>query len=316
MTKGKTMTRSFLLLMSMLCCVPLAADQATSSPLSGTSKVSSSNASFKSAKAFMDQGKFAEAAATYEAMGVQKYSKSEAWRLNNWGLTLLRLDKAGDAVPILEKAVASDMKNFTAWANLGVAYESIGDKVKAADTFRNALELLRTENAALASGRKSKDQEELVNDSPTSGSAETLDEVPAVLRGDKLAAALKAANTMMDDGQFQEAVLAYAKIGITTPAKREGWRLNNWGLAYIRLGNYKMALPRLKRSVDVFPENPKAWNNLGVVYENLGMAAAAKDAYTKAAAAGQPSETDAAKIELNNLKLDFNAEKKKWEASK
>jgi Flp pilus assembly protein TadD len=120
----------------------------------------------------------------------------------------------------------------------------------------------------------------------------------------------------MDDGQFQEAVLAYAKIGITTPAKREGWRLNNWGLAYIRLGNYKMALPRLKRSVDVFPENPKAWNNLGVVYENLGMAAAAKDAYTKAAAAGQPSETDAAKIELNNLKLDFNAEKKKWEASK
>jgi tetratricopeptide (TPR) repeat protein len=110
-------------------------------------------------------------------------------------------------------------------------------------------------------------------------------------------------------------------------AKREGWKLNNWGLALIRLGNFKDALPRLKKSVDVYPDNPKAWNNLGVAYENLGLSAAAKDAYAKASApssaAGDTmsagtagSEMDSAKVALNQLKLDFNAEKRKWEASK
>ena len=273
-------------------------------------------ATLKNAKELLDQGKLDEAAASYEALGPQKAAKSEAWRLNNWGLALLRKDKAGDAVPLLEKAVATDSKNFTAWANLAAAYEKIGDRVKAADTFRKALELLRAENAALASGKKARDHEAVANAEPATPTAGLLNESPSPLKGETLARALKAANALMDGGKFQEAVEAYAKIGITTPAKREGWRLNNWGLAYIRLGQYAEALPRLKKSVEVFPDNPKAWNNLGVAYENLGRAAEAKEAYTKAVGSGQASEADAAKIELNHVKLDFNAEKKQWEASR
>jgi Flp pilus assembly protein TadD len=292
--------------------VPLSRGAEASAP----AKKARPSGSLKAAKALLDAGQLDEAAAIYEAMGPQASPKTEGWRLNNWGLTLLRKDKAGEAAPILEHAVASDGKNFTAWANLAAAYEKIGDKVKAADTFRRALELLRAENAALASGRRAKDQEELANASPASPDAETLDELPTRLKGDALAGALKDANAMMDGGKFAEAAEAYAKIGITTPAKREGWRLNNWGLAYIRLGDYAKALPRLKKSTELFPENPKAWNNLGVAFENLGLAAEAKDAYTKAAGTGEASETDVAKIELNNLKLDFNAEKKKWEASR
>jgi Flp pilus assembly protein TadD len=275
------------------------------------------SATMKNAKRLLDDGRLDESVAMFEALGPQKSPKTEGWRLNNWGLGLLRKDKAGDAAPVLEKAVAADSKNFTAWANLAAAYEKIGDKVKASDTFKRALELLRAENAALMAGRKAKDQETVVNTEPISQTADTeLQELPTALKGDALAAALKQANAMMDGGKFQDAVEAYAKIGITTPAKREGWRLNNWGLAYVRLGDYAKALPRLRKSVEVFPDNPKAWNNLGVACENLGLAAQAKDAYTKAAGSGRATDMDASKVELNSLKLDFNAERKKWEAAK
>jgi Flp pilus assembly protein TadD len=273
-------------------------------------------ASLLAARQLLDAGKLDEAAAMYEAMGPQKSPKSEGWRMNNWGLTLLKKERAGDAVPILEKAVAADPKNFTAWANLASAYEKIGDRVKAADTYRRALELLRSENSALATGKKGRDAEAVANALPASPVAESLVESPTRLKGESLALALKDANSKMDSGRFQEAADAYAKIGICSPAKREGWRLNNWGLAYLRMGEYPKALPRLLKSLEVFPENPKAWNNLGVAYENLGLGAEARQAYTKAADAGKSSDLDSAKVELNHLKLDFNAEKKKWEASK
>jgi tetratricopeptide (TPR) repeat protein len=275
------------------------------------------SASMKNAKRLLDDGRLEESVAMLEALGPQKSPKTEGWRLNNWGLGLLRKDKAGDAAPILERAVAADSKNFTAWANLAAAYEKIGDKVKAGDTFKRALELLRSENAALSAGKKAKDQEAVVNSEPVSKTAETdLAELPTKLKGEALAAALKQANAMMDAGKFQEAADAYASIGITTPAKREGWRLNNWGLAYVRLGDFDKALPRLKKSVEVFPDNPKAWNNLGVACENLGLSGEAKDAYTRAAGSGRATDMDPSKVELNSLKLDFNAERKKWEAQK
>lgn len=272
--------------------------------------------SLKAAKQLLDEGKNEEASAMYEALGPQKATKTEGWRLNNWGLALLRREKAGDAAPVLEKAVASDPRNFTAWANLAAAYEKIGDRVKAADTFRRAIELLKAENALLASGKKSKDSEAVANAAPLSPTAGAFSEAPTTLKGAALAAALKDANAMMDAGKFAEASEAYAKIGICSPAKREGWRLNNWGLALIRLGEYQKAIPRLKKSVEVFPENPKAWNNLGVACENLGLSAEAKDAYTRAASASPDSSLDSSRVELNHLKLDFNAEKKIWEASK
>lgn len=301
----------FALTLVLLPMVGICADAVTASP-----KPSAAAPSLKMAKHFLDEGRLDEAVAIYEALGPQKAAKSEGWRLNNWGLALLRKDKAGDATPVLEKAVSADSKNFTAWANLAAAYEKIGDKVKAADTFRRALELLRSENAALGSGKRKKDVEAMVNAGPVSRAAEALVESPSTLSGAALAAALKDANSMMDAGKFLEAADAYAKIGITTPAKREGWRLNNWGLALIRLGDFKQALPRLKKSVEAFPDNPKAWNNLGVACENLGLNEEAGEAYARAAGSSTEADKDSAKIELNRTKLDFNAEKKKWEASR
>lgn len=271
----------------------------------------------------MKAGDWAGAVAAYESAPSQATPRSEAWRLNNWGYCLLKLEKAGEAAEVLERAVSSDSKNFTAWSNLGAAYETVGDKTKAIDTYKKALDLLRSENAAVESGKKPKDAEAAQNNAAAQASSPTADsfsEQPTRLRGEELKAALKAASDLMDQGKFVESSAAYEQIGMTTPAKREGWRLNNWGLALIRAGEYSKAVPRLKKSVEIFPDNPKAWNNLGVAYENLGMNDEAKAAYQSAAGAGASgsgsADYDAAKAELSQVKLDFTAEKKKWEASK
>ena len=176
--------------------------------------------------------------------------------------------------------------------------------------------MLKQENGALAAGKAAKDPEAVAYDgaSPT---ASSFSEAPSRLKEKPLMAALKAAGDFLKAEKFQEAADGYAKIGMCSGAKREGWKLNNWGLALIRLGSFSEALPRLKKSVDVYPDNPKAWNNLGVAYENLGMTQDAKDAYAKATEQ-QPRPRRGwtpAKVELNQLKLDFNAEKKKWEAN-
>jgi tetratricopeptide (TPR) repeat protein len=260
---------------------------------------------------------YEQAAKAFEGLGAQSSKKIEGWRLNNWGLCLIRLDKAGQAVSILEQALAADGKNFTARANLGAAYEKIGDKVKAMDVYRRALELLRQENSALASGKAAKDPVAVENDpSSRTATAGVFVEAPSRLKEAQLKEALKAAADFLQAEKFQEAANTYAGIGMCGGAKREGWKLNNWGLALIRLGNFKEALPRLKKSVELYPDNPKAWNNLGVVYENLGATQEAKDAYAQATGPGAKGEVDAVKAELNQLKLDFNSEKKKWEASK
>src|SRR5437016_146053 len=81
------------------------------------------------------------------------------------------------------------------------AYEKMGDRVKAGDTFRRAMEILSVENAALASGKKAKDPEAAQNVAAGSSiTAETLDEQPTKLKGEALTAALKEANALMDAG--------------------------------------------------------------------------------------------------------------------
>ena len=126
--------------------------------------------------------------------------------------------------------------------------------------------------------------------------------------------ALKKASDQLDAGQYQAASDAYAAIGQTSPAKREGWRLNNWGLCRLRLSDLSGARDRLERSVEAFPDNPVAWNNLGVVYEGLSLHDKAKDAYAHAGATAGAEAYDPARAELSQLKLDFAAERRRWEA--
>jgi tetratricopeptide (TPR) repeat protein len=267
------------------------------------------------ANALLEARDFEEAAKAYEKLGKQPAKKREGWRLNNWGLALLRLNKPAQAVELLEQAVQADPKNFTARANLAAAYDRQGDMVKAADVYRRALEQLREENKALQSGRKAADAESASNVAASGDSATAkVEEKASTLKGDALKAELKKASELLDAGQFQAASEAYAAIGQTSPAKREGWRLNNWGLCLLRLGDPAGARARLERSVEAFPDNPVAWNNLGVAYEALGLHDKAKEAYAHAGQSSGGEGYDPMRVELSQLKLDFAAERRRWEA--
>jgi superkiller protein 3 len=251
----------------------------------------------------------------YQALGRQASRKREGWRQNNWGLALLRLNKPALAVEHLENAIKEDPRNFTARANLAVAWERVGDRVKAADVYRRALELLREENAALQNGRRKKDDEAKENvDAQSDTPAARLEEKASRLRDDELKKALRQASEWLDQGRYQEAADAYAAIGRTAPAKREGWRLNNWGLCYLRMGRPAEARLRLEASVEIFPDNPVAWNNLAVAYEQLGLFEQAKSAYAKASQSASDGEIDPVRFELGQLKLDFAAELRRWES--
>ncbi len=251
----------------------------------------------------------------YEALGKQASKTREGWRQNNWGLALLRLNKPVLAVERFEAAVAADPKNFTARANLAAAWERVGDRVKAADVYRRALELLREQNKALQAGKAKPDAEAASNaDAAGDSPSARLAEKASSLKGTALKEALNRASALLDDGKYQEAADAYAAIGQTSPAKREGWRLNNWGLCYLRLGDAAQARERLLRSVEAFPDNPVAWNNLAVACEQLGLAEEARQAYARAGEGAGGEGLDPMRFELGQLKLDFAAERRRWEA--
>jgi len=127
----------------------LAQDQAQAA--SGTAKALSGTAAaaaptMKSAKLLLTDGKFAEAAEAYLAMGPSRTKSVETWRCNNLGLALIKQGKFSEAVKPLEDAVAADGKNATAWNNLGVAYENTDQAAKALEAYRKGVEAAKQGN--------------------------------------------------------------------------------------------------------------------------------------------------------------------------
>jgi tetratricopeptide (TPR) repeat protein len=106
----------------------------------------------KDANALAAAGKTEEAIAAYEKLGVQKTKKGEGWRLNNEGLAYLQANQpdAQKALPLFEKAVATDASNFTAWNNLGTVYEQTGQLDKAKDAYQKSIDAAKTAAASSA----------------------------------------------------------------------------------------------------------------------------------------------------------------------
>ena len=266
------------------------------------------------ADTLLSLGDAAAAAHAYEAMGKQASPRREGWRRNNWGLALLRQNKPAAAVEQLELAVRADPHNFIARSNLGGAYERVGDRLKARDVYNRALELLRQDVHALVLGRHSRLPDAASGEPQAeSPSAALAPEKAATLRGAALKRALEMASQLMDAGHYQQASVAYAAIGQTAPARREGWRLNNWALCALRLGEPREAYARLKRAVEADPDNGTAWNNLAIACESLGLEDEARQAWGRSGQAAGES-VDPLRFELARLKLDLAAERRRWEA--
>ncbi len=96
----------------------------------------------KDAGALADAGKTNEAIAAYEAIGTLPSKKGESWRLNSEGLAYLvaATPEADKALPVLEKAVATNPDNYFAWNNLGSAYEQTDQSKKAEDAYQKAID--------------------------------------------------------------------------------------------------------------------------------------------------------------------------------
>jgi len=109
-------------------------------------------AAMKEANALAEAGKTDEAVAAYEKMGVLKTKRMEAWRLNNEGLAYLTaITPAPDkALPLLEKAVEMDEDNYTAWNNLGIAYEQSNQLQKAKDAYQKSIDKAKEQNVSSA----------------------------------------------------------------------------------------------------------------------------------------------------------------------
>lgn len=109
-------------------------------------------AAMKAAMTLAEAGKTDEAVAAYEKIGPLKSSKSEAWRLNNEGLAYLQAPTPvpEKAVPLLEKAVATDATNYIPWNNLGSAYEQTDSLDKAKDAYQKSIDAAKAADASSA----------------------------------------------------------------------------------------------------------------------------------------------------------------------
>ena len=60
----------------------------------------------------------------------------------------LALDKAREAAADLDEAAQADPQNPQIWINRGLAYERLGDRSKAADSYAHAINLRPRDEAA------------------------------------------------------------------------------------------------------------------------------------------------------------------------
>ncbi len=116
---------------------------------------------------------------------------------------------------------------------------------------------------------------------------------------------MKSAKKLLDEGKFDEAAQAYQAIGTLKTKKGEGWRLNNLGLAYIKLDKPADAVKPLEDAVAADPKNATAWNNLGVAYENTQQADKALEAYRKALEVAKQGDQPSEKVNMNLRKLEI-----------
>ncbi|APX89378.1 hypothetical protein BV394_06325 [Brevirhabdus pacifica] len=113
----------------------------------------------------------------------------------------------------------------------------------------------------------------------------------------KAADPLIVGHRLMDAGEYELALKSYyraaGELGATAPV------LSALGSANLRLGRLGQAERLLRQAIDRAPEDPRAWNNLGVVLMERRQPAEAKEVFRRAYALDS-GETDAIR---ENLRL-------------
>lgn len=114
---------------------------------------------------------------------------------------------------------------------------------------------------------------------------------------------LKKGNALMDEGKWADAAAYFEGIGEQAASngmkKREPFRLNNWSLALINLGEFAKAEEMAQKALDLKGDLAPAWNNLATAQANQGKRSDAVATLEKAIEAVTAAGGDTSKLESN-----------------
>lgn len=131
---------------------------------------------------------------------------------------------------------------------------------------------------------------------------------------------LKKGNALLDEGKYAEAAAWYEGIGEQVASKgntkREPFRLNNWALAEIGLGNFEKAAELAQKSLHINSNNSSAWNNLASAQAQSGKRDKAIETINQGIESLKAAGADTSKLEANLVTLKDAAEAGKPKAQK
>jgi len=233
--------------------------------------------------------------------------------LNNAAVVYLRREQAEDAATALVEATRLAPRDASAWFNLGLAREKLGERDAALEALRRAHELaprdvttLRQLGVTLVRSREWEEAAERLSAATEldAGAADLqrllgqalrgrgdLAGASAALRraveldpgnrqGEASTAARLLAETRLDAGDPATAADAATQVTTLRPEEVDGWAL--LGLARLRGGDARGAATALERAAAIDPSRADVAHNLGTARLDLGDLAGAEAAYRRA----------------------------------
>ncbi len=191
----------------------------------------------------------------------------------NVGTALYRLQRYPEAIAHLRKAVDAAPEYFDAWGNLGVAQQKAGDLPAALGSYRRARAL--DPDAAWVRYNVSAVLLELARPSEAAQAIAHMETSPASANH-----RLALAEMFLVQGQFQQAIEQYMQAA--TVAQLPADSLDHLGYTLLQTRHPELAEPYLRQALELRPDDPMAYSNLGNALQQMGRLQEALAAYRRA----------------------------------
>lgn len=207
------------------------------------------------ALAYTKAGQFNQSVTIYENLLEKDSTNLDIlFSLGNLYYSLNRFDLA---IEYLNKVLAIEPDHQDALANLALSYDSEGDVQKAADAFERAI----------AANPKDKDLIFLYGShqfkKKNYPEAIRLFEQVLAMNPEDFEAIVNVANSYLSMAENEKAQLKKTQLDDLSPVELHKIKENS-------ILNYQNAIPYLEHALQLQPNHPKLWLNLGVAYINTG----------------------------------------------
>lgn len=193
---------------------------------------------------------------------------------NAWGNTLYELARYDEAVIKYLQAVDLEPDISTYYANLGGAYQKMGEDELAAEAFAQAMALDPNQDSAY-----NKQGDLFYNEEQYAEAAEQYRQAIAINPGKALYHA-NLGNAYKKMGEYEPAAAEYQTAVELDPAYDYAW--NQWGNLLYEQGDYAGAAAKYEQAVAIDPSDAIYYSNLGGAYRELGEYEQAAAAYEAA----------------------------------